>query len=191
MFYTIKTKQRKLSLIYRNIPPNILIDTGFLSNFTTCQWSCGKVLVSFCLPFCPQQGSHVTSTHDALDLTWQGPPPAQDPGYGTPLCQDPPPTCNPVPHTWDLTILGPPVSDIWCPNWSLFIWGPPLVLTSGGYWSTYSCGKWAVRTLLECFLVCEIDLYTASSQLLFTITELNVTVIRGTLMDTKHNLHKY
>ena len=44
---------------------------------------CGKVMFSvMCLSFClstEEGGSHVTITHDALNLTTQGPP---DPGLG-------------------------------------------------------------------------------------------------------------
>ena len=31
-------------------------------------------IVSVCLSVCPQGGSHVTITHDTLDLTGKGPP---------------------------------------------------------------------------------------------------------------------
>ena len=50
---------------------------------TICQRSCGKVM---CLSVCPQggRGSHVTITHDALDLTVQ--PPS---GHGTSMYRDP------------------------------------------------------------------------------------------------------
>ena len=66
--------------------------------------------------------------------------------------------------TWHLTAQRPsprpwsyPDNDIWWLNLetcSNFTWGPlPLVLTSGGYWSTYGWHKQAVCILLECFLV--------------------------------------
>ena len=70
-------------------------------------------------------------------------------------------------QTWDLTVQGPPgpkfcpgppTGNIWWPSLEtcskLFTSGAPsLVLTSGGYWSTYGQHKLVVHILLECFLV--------------------------------------
>ena len=74
---------------------------------TTCQWSCEKVL-SVCSH--GGMGSRVTNTHDALDLTVQGP---LGPG------PDPPP------RTWDPS----PAGNIWWPSLgtcsNLFTSGPP------------------------------------------------------------------
>ena len=70
--------------IYPNFSATVLI--------TVRQQSCGKAIFSVvcvCQSVCPQ-GSHVTITHDALDLTVQAP-------MG--------------PH-----VQGPPASDIWWPR---------------------------------------------------------------------------
>ena len=81
------------------------------------------------------RGSHVTITHDALDLTIQGPPPGLPPPYRD------------------------PVSDIWWPRLktcsNLFTWGPPttvnwhLVATE----EARTVASRAARILVECFLV--------------------------------------
>ena len=59
---------------------------------------------------------------------------------------------NPAPQTWDFVVQGPPDSNIWWPSldiyWNVLTLGPPLVLTSGGYWSTYGWHKRAVRSAL-------------------------------------------
>ena len=80
-------------------------------------------VVCVCQYVCPQRGSHMAITHHALDLTVQGPM---------------------VPSTlwkWDLTGQGSPLlvtsgGQDWR-SVQTFSLEDSLVLTSGGYWSTY------------------------------------------------------
>ena len=94
------------------------------------EWSCEEIMFS-------HRGSHVAIIHNALDLTV----------HGISLDRDP----------------QPPASDIWWPSQetcsNLFTSGsPPTLLASGGYLNKYGQCKWAVCTLLECFLVWELFL---------------------------------
>ena len=59
---------------------------------------------------------------------------------------------------WPQVLPCPPTGNIWWPSLEtcskLFTSGSPsLVLTSGGYWSTYGQHKLVVHILLDCFLV--------------------------------------
>ena len=85
----------------------------------------------------------MTITHDALNLTVQGPsPPTRDMG--------PPPGLSPF-H-----LLVTSDSNYWRPGQTCSLENPPTlpVLTSGGMLTkVHTVGKWAVRILLECFLV--------------------------------------
>ena len=141
--------------------------------FTTCQRCSRKVMfsvVSVCHSF---HREHITVS----DL--QVPPP--HPGHETSLYRDPPPF-----WTWDLTVQGPPTSDIWWPRLStcsnLFTWEPRPVLTSSGYWSRYGWpaggtrppgmlssllliftatrngGPWSLPPLLDALLVIQLPL---------------------------------
>ena len=73
-----------------------------------------------------QRRSHVTITHDTLDPAIQGP------------------SVLVLPKTCNLTVQGPTGSlsvtsggQDWKPVQTCLLQDPPLVLTSGGYWSTY------------------------------------------------------
>ena len=103
----------------------------------------GNVFSCVCPPFCPGGGGpHVTITHDALNVTVQGPsPPTRDMG---------PPGLSPF-H-----LLVTSDSNYWRPGQTCSLENPPTlpVLTSGGMLTkVHTVGKWAVRILLECFLV--------------------------------------
>ena len=103
---------------------------------------CVCVCVCVCMYVSVDRGP-MTITHDTLNLTTQGPQPWS--------CTD-----------GHKTSLDPLRSDIWrpslwrpvqmCQGWA-FVRDTPPVLTSGGYWGTYSLCKRAVRILLECCLV--------------------------------------
>ena len=107
---------------------------------TTCQWSCEKVMfsvLSFCLQWGGSGGSmlllpmvHSTSLYRAPLSPWYGPT---------------------RPSTWELTVHGDPPLLVTCGghHWRPVNTWSHQALTSGGYWSR----KWAVRILLECFLV--------------------------------------
>ena len=96
----------------------------------------GNVFIGVCLSFCWWGG--VSCDHYPWYIGPQDPP-----------SPDPP-----------LQIWEPPASDIWCHYWrtvqTCLLEDPPppthTVLTSGGHWSMYGFGKWAL-CLLECFLV--------------------------------------
>ena len=89
------------------------------------------------------RGSHVTISHDALDLTWSAPacpPPDMRPNCtwasGNDIWWLRLETCSTV-YTW-----GPPVITSWGQDWRPILIcsleDPSLpVLTSGGYWSTH------------------------------------------------------
>ena len=93
-----------------------------------------NVFTDVCLSFC-SGGSHVTITHDALDLTVHPPTDMGPHSTGTS------PAVTSGGHHWR------PVQT--CSLQNL----PPPVLTSGDYWSMYVWRKWAVSILVECFLV--------------------------------------
>ena len=121
------------------------------------------------------RGSYVTITHDALDLTVQGPvgpgpSPPLDVGphctgtpssHGTSLYKEPPrqetslyrdhPQAHPPPSSDETSLYRDSVR-----IWDLTVQGQnpsPPVLTSGGYLSMYGQHKRAERILKKCFLV--------------------------------------
>ena len=126
----------------------------FFRFFTTRQRNWGRLM---CV--CSQgRGSHVTISHEALDLTIRGlwTPPWASPPLQTPLTVQG--SLEPSPLTWTSLYRVPPASNIWWAsldtslNYSLQ--DPPSpVLTSGGYWSMYGWWNQLVYILLECFFV--------------------------------------
>ena len=61
--------------------------------------------------------------------------------------------CDHYPWCIGLYCTGPPGHQTWALPFPRTLDIRPPVLTSGGHWSTYG---WAVRILLECFLVAEV-----------------------------------
>ena len=101
----------------------------------THQGSCGKVMFSvvcFSLSVCPE-GSHVTITHDAWDLTVQRPPSCSN-LFNFDLTVQEPPTLCPV---YRVPLVVTSIGQDWRPVQTCSLEGP-LVLTSGGNWSTYT-----------------------------------------------------
>ena len=123
----------------------------------------GNVFSCVCPSFCPQGGSHVTITYDALDVITEGspldwtslykdpPPPAVDVGpHSTgPLEPSPPWTLEPI-------VQGPPGGNIWWQRLETCTPPPqpnPISTENLGTTATRIVDKWTVRTPQECFLV--------------------------------------
>ena len=99
---------------------------------TACQWSCRKIMLSV---QSVSQGSHVTTTYDALDLTIDAPPS----GHGISLHRDPLP--SPLLVTFQTCSPEEPL--------------PPYCHLCG-YWRTYGWqagGTHPTRTL-SCWYLC-------------------------------------
>ena len=105
----------------------------------------GNVFTGVSLSFCSrEEGSHVTITQDALDLT-EHPPPLEETSL----------------QIWGLTVQRSSLLvDIWWPSLetcsNLFTSGappPPPFPPPPHYCSTWGQCKWVVCILLECFLV--------------------------------------
>ena len=129
--------------------------------FTARQRSCVKIMFSVMRVCLSTRGFHLTIIHVVLDLTIQGPPtPALPPSPSS----APPPVHDLYPHTGPLQPhTGTPGSALALlllvifggQDWRLFqTWGLPMLLTSGGFYSTYSRQVVGIHLtgMLPCFI---------------------------------------
>ena len=130
------------------------------------KWREGNVFIRVCPSFCPQRigESHMTMTHDALDLTVQGPEPPTPPHPTADMGIQGLPGSGPgSPRKWDLRLPRPwswsPASDIWWPSLetcSNFVhFRTPPLPHQGWHLVALEAGTVSAsrRYLLECVLV--------------------------------------